>query len=42
METSHSLISWNVDNPSEFRQQILETTDLLKLISPAFVKKIFM
>jgi predicted nucleotidyltransferase component of viral defense system len=41
METSPFPISWNVDNLSEFRQQILETTDLLKLISPAFVEKDF-
>lgn len=41
METSYSRISWNVDNPGEFRQQILATTRLLKLISPAFVEKDF-
>jgi|GEM_PF-362044 len=41
MEISPSLINWNVDNPFLFRQQILETTDLLKLISPSFVEKDF-
>lgn len=41
METSNFVTNWGVDNLSEFCQQILDTTDLLKLKSPAFVEKDF-
>lgn len=41
METSNSVTNWGVDNLSEFCQQILDTTDLLKLKNPAFVEKDF-
>ncbi|MBS0350225.1 MAG: nucleotidyl transferase AbiEii/AbiGii toxin family protein [Proteobacteria bacterium] len=41
MEISNSVTNWNVDNLSEFRQQILDATDLLKLKSPAFIEKDF-
>ena len=41
METSNSVTNWSIDNLSEFSQQILDTTDLLKLKNPAFVEKDF-
>ena len=41
METSNSVTNWGVNNLSEFCQQILDTTDLLKLKNPAFVEKDF-